>query len=109
MDSMSYVQPQHPFWSGGRSDLSLCMECISNRNEVARTERKAELAAAPRCALCKRRGTMRVGQDKVLLCGHHYKRAMQGFNRRASGAGGMALFLQVPSPAGDVLSWAKGN
>jgi hypothetical protein len=59
-----YVQPQP-------DGTYRCSDCHNRAVEQWRAERKAELAALPRCSCCKRRGTWNVAG--ILLCGHHKK------------------------------------
>jgi hypothetical protein len=73
-----YVQPQR---KGG----ALCSECINARNARARTERKATLAAMPRCEVpgCRARATYT--HNGTGICGRHLKRARAAMARRMRG------------------------
>lgn len=70
----------------GASGPMCCYDCyvaakpLLNAARAAwKAARKAQLDAMPRCELCSRRGTMKVGIAKVLLCGRHFKRAQHNF------------------------------
>ncbi len=84
-DSKSFVQPQHPFFADGHNDVARCADCTSARNRVIDRDRKAELAALPRCEICNRRGAWKVGHEHVLLCGHHKGKALREYQRRYAG------------------------
>jgi len=119
-DGGAYVQPVHPYWAqripgwtvddhhiayvpapDGQSRMvaASCGDCISKQNLAIAAERKAILAALPRCEVtgCKARGTINVGWVKVLLCGRHYKNTRRGHNTVMAGAGGMGMFLPPPN------------
>ena len=106
----SEVQPQHPFYAGGKVGTAKCVQCISKHNRERRENRKAEMAALPRCEVpgCKRRGNWKAGQEKVLLCGHHLKAAKIAHQKAVNIATGGVLFLgdQIPSSRDSVLKWA---
>ena len=81
----------------GGETLRVCSECWNEGVYARRAERKAELAAMPRCELCKRRGTSHVGsgRDRVLLCGRHTANAKAGYIREYIGD---SPFLFLPGP-----------
>jgi hypothetical protein len=94
----------------GREGLALCPNCIAARNATAKTERKRQLAAEPRCEVpgCSRRGAWRV--RRVLLCGAHKDRAQRAHLGEMVGAGGLGLFLVPDYDRADILRLAtEGN
>jgi NMD protein affecting ribosome stability and mRNA decay len=99
----AYVQPQQ-----NMNGAALCVDCIARRNETWRQNRRAQLAAAPRCEVpgCERRGAWHVGAGRVLMCGAHRRRAHLGFHRANSG-NPFALFMPPPSDRASVLAWAQ--
>lgn len=109
VETKSYVQPQYDTGS------ALCCECICAANEKWRTERKAQLAAAPRCEIpgCGKRSTYKVGHAKVGLCGRHMKVAKAAAARSIGDPGPMAyLFMFGGGPVWrreDVLKLAAGK
>ena len=108
-DSKAYIQPQHPFFAEGRTDVARCADCISRRNDAARARRKVQLDSMPRCEIpmCKRRGLWKVGPQQVLLCGAHFKRAKRGYGKVQSG-NPFALFMPGPMDRDSILDYAKG-
>jgi hypothetical protein len=62
-------EPEHTLTNGRR----VCCACWNTYAIRRRAIRKAQLAAAPRCEVCTRRGTVRT--CGVLLCGQHFARA----------------------------------
>lgn len=106
VDRKAYVQPQHPYYTGGRVGLAYCADCIAEQNSTYRARRKAELEAMPRCQVpgCNRRGVWKA--LGVLLCGRHLKKAKMG----AQDAGlrsGLPFFYPISYTPADVLKWAK--
>jgi hypothetical protein len=81
---------------------ALCADCVGAANSKAAADRKAQLAALPRCEVpaCARRGSVKVARI-VLLCGRHYNRMRAAAIRSMAGAGGMALFLPPPEYSRD--------
>lgn len=85
-------------------DVRCCIECyrrllpIHKEHDRARKrERRAVLAAMPRCEFCNRRGAWRAGVgEPVVLCGHHLKIA----KRANAGAGIMSMLCP---PTGDAV------
>lgn len=102
----AYIQPQHPYYAHGREGTALCSDCISRHNREITAARKAELAAAPRCTLCKARGTART--YGVLLCGRHLANVKRAHGRTMAGVGGMALFMMPPDYSPEqIISMAR--
>ena len=106
-----YVQPQHPFWADGKTGLdgkapARCTDCFNEAHRQARTDRKAELAALPRCEVpgCSRRGAWR--SRGVLPCGTHLKNAKNG-HARAAMNGGILGALTLDFDRTDILRWAQ--
>jgi hypothetical protein len=68
-----------------------------------REERKAQLAALPRCQVpgCKARGTWNAGSadGPVLMCGRHLKAAQREFQRKYAGP----IWLPSPTPSAETL------
>ena len=85
-----------------------CTDCLNARSREWKAERKAQLAAEPRCQVpgCRMRGTWRAGSvDQVLLCGRHLKAAKAEHYKRASqGLGGLALFMGAEVSGPEVLN-----
>lgn len=90
------VQPQHPYYAGGRAGEARCPDCISAINRRMAQERKAELASMPRCEVpgCRRRANWQVGgRERLGMCGHHKGRAQRAAQGSAAGMGGLGLFM----------------
>lgn len=79
-----------------RNSAGECMDCHNAGCARRAAERKAQLAAMPRCEVpgCKRRATWIVG-PRVELCGIHKRRAERRHNATAATMGGLALFMPV--------------
>ena len=105
----AYVQPQWKASIAAGKVIAYCTDCIAALNKEHDIQRKAELAAMPRCEVpgCKRRGSWKAAG--VLLCGAHLKKAKHGHARAASAGGGLALFLPMEFDRLDVLQWAQGK
>src|SRR3990172_893437 len=74
----------------------LCQKCftvarkkVEQEYKEYKAQRKAQLAAMPRCCACSNRGNFQ--SYGVLLCGRHLKKIRTEHNRRASTMGGIAL------------------
>jgi len=106
----TYIQPQHPYYMGGREGLALCGDCIGRRNTEARDARKRAREAGPRCEVPGCRGPQNwiVGKG-VKLCGRHKTAAIQGHQAEAARHGGLALFVPMDYSRDDVLRWAQGR
>ena len=84
------VQPQHPYYADGLEGVARCVDCIAAINRRMREERKAQLAAMPRCEVdgCKARATYTVA-GVVRMCGRHVRKA----EARAAGFGWLAMAM----------------
>ena len=103
-DTRHYVQPQHPYWAGGREDVARCGDCLNAINVQMRAERKTQLAGRPKdCARCGTRPhTWRYAGWK--LCGRCYT-ATRREHATASGAARVfAIFATAPMV--DTSTWA---
>jgi hypothetical protein len=91
------VQPQHPAFVGGRTDVALCPQCIAARNKRA-------LDQMPRCEVtgCAHRATWTVAG--VYLCGWHKRKAEKGFHRAMSKH--VLGPLLIKTDRNSVLRWA---
>ncbi|KKM77489.1 hypothetical protein LCGC14_1369620 [marine sediment metagenome] len=96
------VQPQHPFYAGGKENVAWCSNCTNERIHKAREKRKAQLADEPRCEVenCKRRGNWK--SFGVLLCGRHLQRAQRAHQKNLGGAGFLGMF-EAPAYSRTVL------
>ena len=99
-----HIQPQHPFYVEGREGVFRCMACHNAAIAGRRAERKAQLAAEPRCEVagCRRRGNWRTGG--VLLCGRHMKAAQREHTRIAASSGIFGGLMDYDRM--DLLRWA---
>jgi len=95
----STVQPQY------KRGHALCVDCINDRNRRRTLERKAQLAALPRCELCKRRGTVKT--FGVLLCGQHFGHMKREHGRRMAGSGILGLLYPPTYDRAGVLEMAR--
>jgi len=102
---VAYVQPQHPFYAEGREGAFRCTDCYNATVGRSRAQRKAELAAEPRCEVsgCRRRGNWRAAG--VLLCGRHLKAAQREHTRVTGGFGILGGLMDYDRS--DVLRWAN--
>lgn len=92
------------FMLGGKS---YCCECCRAAEAQRKADRKAQLAAAPRCELCNRRGSWRVSAG-VLLCGKHKANMQRSHYAILAPMGGMGLFMPQPTYSrDDVLRMAR--
>ena len=103
----SYVQPQHPYYVGGKKGVALCSDCIKKQILEGRKKRKAQIDATPRCevSVCKRRGAWKM--LGVLLCGPHKKRVQKNHNRGMMQAGCLAMFTSPEYDRTDILRMAS--
>ena len=78
------VQPQHPYYAR-LVGVALCGSCIGRKHTEAKAERKAQLAALPRCTVpgCKARGNLK--HNGTLICGRHWKVAKRNVFGAAGG------------------------
>ena len=91
VDTVDYVQPQHPYYAAGRAGVALCAECINKSHKVAADTRKAYLASLPRCAGCRRRGTLVLTGSGVYLCRRHFQTVEGAVCRATNGLGGIVI------------------
>lgn len=91
-----------------RNSAGRCMTCHNLEYNERKAERKAELAAMPRCEApkgCGRRGTWHVGNPtpdgrRALLCGQHKKQV----DRKVAGFGSFGMFIVWDGDRGAVLA-----
>lgn len=71
-----------------------CCDCWNADVRERQAKRKAELASAPRCEVlgCKARGTTQVAHC-ILMCGRHFHKAQNSYERQAAQAGVFSLCL----------------
>lgn len=106
------VQPQHPYYAGGREGVARCTDCRNRITLSHRAKRKEQLDAMPRCSCCKVRGTYEVGSKdgKVLLCGRHLKKVRRRHQMIVAGVGGLGLFLPAERVSrATIIEWAMAK
>lgn len=107
------VQPQHPYYAGGREGEARCPDCLNAINRRMREARKAQLAGMPRCEVpgCRRRANWQVGSLEPLgMCGHHKRKAQTAHQRAAGSLGGLGLFMPAPAyTRAEYLRMATGS
>ena len=92
VDSSSYVQPQHPYWSGGVEGIALCGNCIGRRSDKRRADRKAQLAQRPKdCARCGARPHRWI-YGSFRLCGRCLTATKREHSRAMAAAGTLGIF-----------------
>lgn len=88
------VQPQE-------DGSNRCTECHNKAVEIANADRKAALAARPKCTCCnKRRGTWKVAG--VLMCGYCKSRVERNRHAETKGTPAWMLLGMAPIEADDV-------
>lgn len=94
VDSDAYVQPQHPYYAEGRTDVARCGDCINKRNLAHRTARKTDLAQRPKdCARCATRPhTFTYGGFR--LCGRCLTLTKREHAKAVAHAGAFAIFAE---------------
>ena len=91
-----------------RDGVALCSTCVNEINERLRAERKAQLAARPKCECCNRRvGTwiMR-GAEPVRVCGPCKKRILTNRGRQTASWGIVGLLGAPPVTREQILELA---
>ena len=77
-----------------RNSAGHCNDCHNRQARQWQIDRKAQLAAEPRCETtgCKRRGSWHTYAG-VLLCGQHLNNVKRHHGRTMAQLGGMGLFM----------------
>ena len=107
VDSPAYVQPQHPFYAGGRDDIARCGDCIDARNRLARAARKAALAGRPKdCDRCQVHPHTYI-YGGYRLCGRCKTATTREHTEALATAGALGIF--ATSLLVDTSTWACGR
>lgn len=93
-----------------RDGRELCYVCVNEINAEIRAAAAAARAAAPKCECCgKRRGTWRLGMDRVLVCGTCKRRVEDRHAEQTAGRGVLAMLAAPPVLRADVFELAGRN
>lgn len=104
VDLPAYVQPQHPAYCDGRTDVARCGDCLTARNVRARAHRRAERAQLPKdCERCgRRRHTWTFAGHR--LCGRCKTAVAREHGAAMGKAGSLAIF--ATGLLVDMTTWA---